>query len=202
LEAYDAGACDFCPPDAPDYELVIKIVNAVRLGTARAKLRCCEDLLSQHGLMEDGFFTDEAKQYFPCGFAETEKAPLRMDDIVVRSGGKYFIMTDGEPVFEPQPQEEDQKQFKFFRKIFDKKRKDVIVPAFSRVQEEGVKFTKTKDKCCLKTKKSALEIIYPGLTKVLIRTTHNSVTHEAEVPLPQINQKMLAKLVKDFIKSL
>ena len=59
LEAYDAGITDFCPVNAPDFELVIRIVNCIKSAAERLNLSRAEKLLIQNQILDKdtGFYT-------------------------------------------------------------------------------------------------------------------------------------------------
>ena len=108
------------------------------------------------------------------------------------------------------------KNYKIFRKIFNKKMEKVITPVFYRLQKTWEeKLFKTEieqytdgEQCVfhLKNEKqdSTLRIIYPGFAKIIIAQTHEGLdspeNKEIQLPLTKISQKELVVIVEDFIK--
>lgn len=108
------------------------------------------------------------------------------------------------------------KNYKIFRKIFNKKMEKVITPVFFRLQktyEDKLFDTKieqyTDEEQCVfhlqnKNQDSILRIVYPGFAKILITITHEGLdspeNKEIQLPLNQITQKELVAIVENFIK--
>lgn len=112
--------------------------------------------------------------------------------------------------------DEEPKNYKIFRQIFNKKMEKVIAPVFFRLQktwEEKLFDTQiyqfTDSEQCvfhLKNKKqdSMLRIVYPGFAKIVIYITHEGLdspeNKEIQLSLTKISQKELITIVEDFIK--
>lgn len=113
-------------------------------------------------------------------------------------------------------EDEEPKNYKIFRQIFNKKMEKVIAPVFFRLQkawEEKLfdthieQFTDS-EQCVfhLKNNKqdSMLRIVYPGFAKIVIYITHEGLdspeNKEIQLSLTKISQKELIKIVEDFIK--
>lgn len=113
-------------------------------------------------------------------------------------------------------EDEEPKNYKIFRQIFNKKMEKVIAPVFFRLQktwEEKLFDTQiyqfTDSEQCvfhLKNKKqdSMLRIVYPGFAKIVIYITHEGLdspeNKEIQLSLTKISQKELITIVEDFIK--
>ena len=112
--------------------------------------------------------------------------------------------------------DDEPKNYKIFRQIFNKKMEKVIAPVFFRLQkawEEKLFDTEidqyTDSEQCvfhLKNKKqdSMLRIVYPGFAKIVIYITHEGLdspeNKEIQLSLTKISQKELITIVEDFIK--
>lgn len=110
----------------------------------------------------------------------------------------------------------ENKNYKLFRQIFNKKMDKIIAPVFYRLQkayEEKLFDTEieqyTNEEQCVfnlknKKQKSSLRIIYPGFAKIVIYITHEGLespdNKEITMPLTKITQKELIKIAEDFIK--
>lgn len=110
----------------------------------------------------------------------------------------------------------ENKNYKLFRQIFNKKMDKIIAPVFYRLQkayEEKLFDTEieqyTNEEQCVfnlknKKQKSSLRIVYPGFAKILIYITHEGLespdNKEITMPLTKITQKELIKIAEDFIK--
>lgn len=113
-------------------------------------------------------------------------------------------------------EDEEPKNYKIFRQIFNKKMEKVIAPVFFRLQktwEEKLFDTQiyqfTDSEQCvfhLKNKKqdSMLRIVYPGFAKIVIYIIHEGLdspeNKEIQLSLTKISQKELITIVEDFIK--
>lgn len=113
-------------------------------------------------------------------------------------------------------EDEEPKNYKIFRQIFNKKMEKVIAPVFFRLQkawEEKLFDTQIEqftdsEQCVfhLKNNKqdSMLRIVYPGFAKIVIYITHEGLdspeNKEIQLSLTKISQKELIKIVEDFIK--
>ena len=111
---------------------------------------------------------------------------------------------------------EENKNYKIFRQMFNKKLEKIITPVFYRLQktyEEKLFDTKIEqyvnDEQCvfnLQNNKfsSSLKIIYPGFTKIVISINHDGLdspeNREIKIPLSKISQQELVEIVEDFIK--
>lgn len=111
---------------------------------------------------------------------------------------------------------EENKNYKIFRQIFNKKLEKIITPVFYRLQktyEEKLFDTKIEqyvnDEQCvfnLQNNKfsSSLKIIYPGFTKIVISINHDGLdspeNREIKMPLAKITQQELVEIIEDFIK--
>lgn len=110
----------------------------------------------------------------------------------------------------------ENKNYKLFRQIFNKKMDKIIAPVFYRLQkayEEKLFDTEieqyTNEEQCVfnlknKKQKSSLRIVYPGFAKIVIYITHEGLespdNKEITMPLTKITQKELIKIAEDFIK--
>ena len=122
LEAYDSGITDFCPVNAPDYELVIRIVNCIKSASDRLNLKRAERLLIQNQILDKdtGFYTykyaqqvinnetqtietgtfvvvapaENSKPIFSTDkMAKAVKQSIRTDDIVTfGKGAKFYLL--------------------------------------------------------------------------------------------------------------
>lgn len=111
---------------------------------------------------------------------------------------------------------EENKNYKIFRQMFNKKLEKIITPVFYRLQktyEEKLFDTKIEqyvnDEQCvfnLQNNKfsSSLKIIYPGFTKIVISINHDGLdspeNREIKMPLAKITQQELVEIIEDFIK--
>ncbi|MDR1168783.1 MAG: hypothetical protein LBK53_07870 [Heliobacteriaceae bacterium] len=286
LEAYDAGISDFCLSGAADYEIVIKIINCIKMLSVSLNAARYADLLTGMGIIDEdsGFYSYKSRKdvfekeiknggVFAAltgkgNMNAAVKLSVRSDDIAAHGkGAQYFLMLPGTDVegarkvvdkirghchhlkagvvnisghpcseqlyseleqeallalasasddnyFIVQSQSEPlDKQYKIFKKVFDKKLEKVITPVFYRMQKQyessGIKILQfAEDKKSvfqIKTERqnSKLEIVYSGFTKVLIRITHEGLdspeNSETEIPLPKLNQKFLEDTIEGLV---
>ena len=151
-------------------------------------------------------------------FEQIEKEALNALSNALATNAEFVIVNnETETVDEWLDQNELQnKNYKIFKQMFNKKLEKVIAPVFYSLQntwEEKLFNTEieqyTNNEQCvfaLKNKKqnSTLRIIYPGFSKILLTITHEGLdspeNRELQLPLSKITQKDLIKIIEDFIK--
>ena len=110
----------------------------------------------------------------------------------------------------------NQKNYKIFRQMFNKKLEKVIIPVFYRLQqvyENKLPNTVIEQKiddnrCCFTIKndnnRSYIEILYPGFSNIIITTVHDGLNtpenNEINMQLSQITEKELVKIIENFVK--
>ncbi len=151
-------------------------------------------------------------------FKEMEKDALQALSDAMATNAEYVFAQAKEETLDEwlDDTENEPKNYKIFKQMFNKKLEKVITPVFFRLQkawEEKLFETEieqsTDDDMCvfhLKNKKqdSTLRIIYPGFAKIMISITHEGLdspeNKEIQLPLTKISQKELVGIVEDFIK--
>lgn len=140
------------------------------------------------------------------GFVIVDETPLGDDEVKDASWQDWMSENLG-----------TQKNFKLFKKTYDKKLKTIIVPTFFQLQktyesklfevkveqvtgETTSKFTLEKDNNI-----SELQINYNGFSKINVNIVHNGFdspeNQNFEIDLSEITEEYMTKLVEDFIKS-
>lgn len=110
---------------------------------------------------------------------------------------------------------EEQKSYKIYKQIFNKKLEKVITPAFYRLQktweeklfDTQIEQSVSENGCVfhLKNKEheSTLRIVYPGFAKIVITISHEGLdspeNKEIQLALTKITTKELINIVEDFI---
>ncbi|MDR1326905.1 MAG: hypothetical protein LBJ74_00705 [Heliobacteriaceae bacterium] len=103
----------------------------------------------------------------------------------------------------------EEKEFKLFRRIYNKKLEEVIAPVFYRLEKanedkEIEQYTGLKESV-FRIKNNMVKIVYCGLGKVNIYTIYEGLDSpentEVTIPLGKLTQKELTKIVEDFICS-
>ena len=110
-----------------------------------------------------------------------------------------------------------EKNYKIFRKIFNKKLEKVIEPVFYRLQQtydgkiDNTKIEQTVngDICFFKLSndkhESILKIVYPGFSKILIYIEHSGLdtgdNKEFDLQLSEVTEKQLITIIEDFVSS-
>lgn len=110
---------------------------------------------------------------------------------------------------------DDQKSYKIYKQIFNKKLEKVITPAFYRLQktweeklfDTQIEQSVSENGCIfhLKNKyhESTLRIVYPGFAKIVITISHEGLdspeNKEISLALTKITTKELINIVEDFI---
>ena len=102
-----------------------------------------------------------------------------------------------------------EEDFKFFRKVFNKKLEKVIEPVFYRLQkahEDKEIEQYTGKESVFRLRNSMIKIVYPGFGKVNIYTIYEGLDSpentEISLPLNELTTKGLTKIVEEFIKEL
>lgn len=129
---------------------------------------------------------------------------------------EYKIFESADNTLSSWLDDSDVKNYKIFRKIFNKKLEKIITPLFYRLQQtyEGKLFKTdisqnvSDDNCYFKLAnsehESILSILYPGFSKIIISITHKGLdtpeNKEIHLKLSDITEKELAKIVEDFVK--
>lgn len=112
--------------------------------------------------------------------------------------------------------EEQTKNYKLFRNLYEKKLEKVIIPVFYRIQKayenkltdsnifQFVEKNQSVFHLKSRNKDSKLKILYSGLAKVTIEISHQGLdspeNKEINLSLSKINQRDLTKIVEDFVK--
>jgi len=147
-------------------------------------------------------------------FDELEQETLKALSEAMYSQNEYVMVESKEETLDSWLEEANEKNYKIFKQIFNKKMEKVIAPVFFRLQktyEEKLLDTKIEQYpeegiFHLKNKKqdSKLRIIYPGFAKIIIQITHEGFdspeNSEISLPLTHVTQKELIKIIEDFIK--
>lgn len=108
------------------------------------------------------------------------------------------------------------KNYKIFRKIFNKKLEKVITPLFYRLQQTyenklfqtDITQNAADNNCYFKISdsehESMLNIIYPGFSKIIISINHKGLdtpeNKEIHLKLSDITEKELAEIIENFVK--
>ncbi len=150
-------------------------------------------------------------------FSDIEKkAQCALSDAMINNQEMVIFADKNETLDEwLEPPQINEKNYKLFKQIFNKKLEKVIAPVFYRLQksyEEKLFNTKIEQYTnenqsvfSLKHPKqdSKLKIVYPGFAKIIIYITHSGLdspeNSEISIPLNKITQKELIRIVEDFI---
>lgn len=150
-------------------------------------------------------------------FDELEQSALQALANASATNAEYVVSQKEEKTLDEWLETPQEKNYKLFRQIFNKKLENVITPAFYSLQkawEEKLFGTEIEqytslEQCVfrLKNKKqdSTLRILYPGFAKILISITHEGLDSpenaEIQLALTKITQKELVNIVEEFIKN-
>lgn len=145
-----------------------------------------------------------------------KKAIKALSEAVATNAQIIFSEDDSKETLNEWLETEENKNYKIFRQMFNKKLEKIITPVFYRLQktyEEKLFDTDIEqyvnDEQCvfnLQNKKfsSSLKIIYPGFTKIVISISHDGLdspeNREIKMPLAKITQQELIEIIEDFIK--
>ncbi len=150
-------------------------------------------------------------------FSDIEKRATCALNVALMNNNDYVVYSDVETKNDNwlAEQEEGEKSYKFFRAIFNKKLENVIAPVFYRLQQTyDDKYDNTKIEQFTSEQQSVfrlvygnnegrLKIVYPGFSKVVIYITYSGLdspeNREFTVPINQIDQKEIAKIVEEYI---
>lgn len=149
-------------------------------------------------------------------FDELEQNALQALANASATNAEYVIFENEEKTLDEWLENPEEKNYKFFRQIFNKKLEKVITPVFYGLQktwEEKLFNTEieqyTNSEQCVfrlknKNQDSTLRILYPGFTKIVISITHEGLdspeNSEMQLSLTKITQKELVSIVENFIK--
>lgn len=145
-----------------------------------------------------------------------KKAVKALSEAIATKAAIIFSEDEPKDTLNEWLEAEENKNYKIFRQIFNKKLEKIITPVFYRLQktyEEKLFDTKIEqyvnDEQCvfnLQNNKfsSSLKIIYPGFTKIVISINHDGLdspeNREIKMPLAKITQQELVEIIEDFIK--
>lgn len=151
-------------------------------------------------------------------FEQMEHDALEALSDAVATNAEYILAEEKEDTLDDwlNDAQNEPKNYKIFRQIFNKKMEKIIAPVFFRLQkawEEKLFDTKieqfTDSEQCVfhlknKNQDSTLRIVYPGFAKIVIYITHEGLdspeNREIQLPLTKISQKELISIVEEFIK--
>ena len=151
-------------------------------------------------------------------FEDMERDALQALSDAAATNAEYILAEEKENTLDDWLNDgnNEPKNYKIFRQMFNKKMEKVIAPVFFRLQkawEEKLFDTKieqyTNNEQCVfhlrnKNQDSTLRIVYPGFAKIVIYITHDGLdspeNKEIQLSLTKISQKELISIVEDFIK--
>jgi hypothetical protein len=153
---------------------------------------------------------------FQKSFDEFERDALIALAEAMATDAEFVFAQEKESTLDEWLSEADEKSYKLFRQIFNKKMEKVIAPVFYRLQKSyeeklfdtEIKQSTSEEQCefSLKNKngESSLKILYPGFAKIMIYITHAGLdspeNREIQLPLNKITQKELISIIESFIK--
>ncbi len=130
--------------------------------------------------------------------------------------------TESEFIYKEQVEQNDLlednsvKSYKFFRQVFNKKFKNIIIPVFNSISEiyesklTGIKINQfeQEENCVLNLRnndfESSLKIVYNGFAHIVIYIKHEGLdrpeNREIKIPLSKITKDKLYNIIEDFIK--
>lgn len=150
-------------------------------------------------------------------FDKMEHSALQLLSDAVATNSQYVLEEEKNITLEDWLDNDNEpKNYKIFRHIFNKKLEKVIAPVFFRLQkaweeklfETEIEQYTDSEQCVFHLKNikqdSTLRIVYPGFAKIIIYITHDGLdspeNKEIQLPLTKISQKELVSIVEDFIK--
>ena len=151
-------------------------------------------------------------------FKEMESASLHALSDALATHAAYIFAENKPDTLDEwlENENEEPKNYKIFRQVFNKKMDKVIAPVFYRLQKKWEeKLFKTKieqytneEECVFHLKNdrqdSMLRIVYPGFSKIIIYVNHEGLdspeNNEIHLALNKISQKELVEIVENFIK--
>lgn len=148
--------------------------------------------------------------------SDVEESALKALGEALASDAEFVFAEEKSETLDEWLYDAEQKNYKFFKLIFNKKLEKVIAPVFYRLQkayeekllETDIEQYTNEEECVFRLKNNAgesvLKIIYPGFAKILIQINHAGLdspeNREIQISLSKITQKDLIGIVEDFIK--
>lgn len=151
-------------------------------------------------------------------FTEVEKHAVCALNEAFLNNTDYIVYLNHENVTENwfADEQNEEKSYKFFKGVFNKKLEKVIAPVFYRLQKiyedrfvntKIEQFTDEKQsvfRLITSRNESRLKIVYPGFSKVIVYIVHSGLdspeNREITLPINMITQKEISDIVEDFIK--
>ncbi len=151
-------------------------------------------------------------------FTEVEKHAVCALNEAFLNNTDYIVYLNHENVTENwfADEQNEEKSYKFFKGVFNKKLEKVIAPVFYRLQKiyedrfvntKIEQFTDEKQsvfRLITSRNESRLKIVYPGFSKVIVYIVHSGLdspeNREISLPINMITQKEISDIVEDFIK--